>query len=134
MESLIAQAEIQQFQLEATYLSLTTNVVNAAIQEAALREQLTVTQHIIASQKKLLHISKQQLQLGDIALATVATQQATLAAAEATLPPLEKQLAIQRDLLNALVGRFPDDPRTPQFRLSVFISQRSFLYPFPRNS
>lgn len=31
---------------------------------------------------------------------------------------MEKQLAIQRDLLNALTGRFPDDQNTPQFRLS----------------
>jgi outer membrane protein TolC len=34
VESAKAQAEFQQFQLEATYLSLTTNVVNAAIREA----------------------------------------------------------------------------------------------------
>jgi NodT family efflux transporter outer membrane factor (OMF) lipoprotein len=117
LESLIAQAEVQQFQLEATYLSLTTNVVNAAIQEAALREQISISQQIISSQKKLLEISKQQLKFGDTALATVATQQAALAVVESTLPPLEKQLAIQRDLLNALIGRFPDDQSTPQFRL-----------------
>ncbi|WP_258956671.1 efflux transporter outer membrane subunit [Legionella sainthelensi] len=118
IESLVAQVEVQHFQLEATYLTLTTNVVNAVIQEAALREQITVTQHMIAAQKKLLAILKQQLKLGDTALSNVATQQAALAASEAMLPPLEKQLAIQRDLLNALTGRFPDDQNTPQFRLS----------------
>lgn len=118
LESLIAQAESQRFLLEATYLTLTTNVVNAAIQEAALREQITATHQIIASQKKLLAITQHQLKLGDIALIDVATQQAALAASEATLPPLAKQLAIQRDLLNALTGRFPDDQRTPTFRLS----------------
>jgi len=118
IESLVAQAEVQHFQLEATYLTLTTNVVNAVIQEAALREQIAVTQRIIANQKKLLTITKQQLTLGDTALSSVATQQAVLAASEATLPPLEKQLAIQRDLLNALTGRFPDDQHTPKFRLS----------------
>ena len=117
LESLIAQARVQRFQLEATYLTLTTNVVNAAIQEAALREQIAVTQQIIAGQKKLLAISRRQLELGDMALASVATQQAALAMSESTLPPLEKQLAIQHDLLNALTGRFPDDQRTPPLRL-----------------
>lgn len=118
LESLLAQAESQRFQLEATYLALTANVVNAAIQEAALREQINATQQIIASQKKLLVIAQQQLKLGDTALIDVATQQAALAASEASLPPLNKQLALQRDLLNALTGRFPDDQRTPGFHFS----------------
>jgi NodT family efflux transporter outer membrane factor (OMF) lipoprotein len=118
LESLMAEAEAQRFQLDATYLTLTANVVTAAIQEAALREQIQATHEIIASQKKLLAIARQQLKLGDAALIDVATQQTALAASEAILPPLEKQLTIQRDLLNALTGRFPDDPRTPKFNLS----------------
>lgn len=118
IESLMAQAEVQRAQLAATYLTLTANVVNAAIQEAALREQISATKEIISSQKKLLAITEQQLRLGDVALMDVASQQSALAASEATLAPLEKQLAIQRDLLNALTGRFPDDPKTPVVHLS----------------
>ena len=37
VESLAATAEFQQFQLEAAYLTLTSNVVAAAVQEASLR-------------------------------------------------------------------------------------------------
>ena len=118
VESLVAQAEFQRLQLEATYLTLTTNVVVAAVQEAALREQIAATQRIIASQRKILTISQQQLKLGNVSLADIASQEATLAASEATLPPLEKQLALQRDLLNALTGRFPDDESTPKFSLN----------------
>lgn len=118
LESSMAQAEFQRFQLEATYLTLTANVANAAIQEAALREQISATKNIIRTQKKLLAIAEQQLKLGDAALIDVAAQQAALAASEATLPPLEKQLAIQRDQLNALTGRFPDDKRTHKFSFS----------------
>lgn len=114
-ESLVAQAQFQRFQLEATYLTLTANVVNAAIQEASAREQILVTKKIIASQKRLLVIFKQRLTLGDATQADVATQAAALAASEATLPPLETQLALQRNLLNALSGQFPDAPSTPQF-------------------
>ncbi len=118
LESLVAQAAFQQFQLEATYLTLTTNVVNAAIQEAALRGQILAVQQIIASQTQILTIFKQRLKMGDTAFTDIATQEAALAASEALLPPLEKQLSLQRDLLNALTGRFPDDPRTPEFSLS----------------
>ena len=118
-ESLIAQAEFQTLQLEATYLTLTSNVVYAVIQEAALRGQITATKNIIASQSRILAILQQQLKLGDVSLSDVATQEAALAASEATLPPLEKQLALQHDLLNALTGRFPDDQQTPKFSLDA---------------
>ena len=118
VESLVAQAKFQCLQLEATYLTLSTNVANAAIQEAAVREQIIATRHIIASQTKILAIFQQGLKLGDSSLADIATQEAALAASEATLPPLEKQLALQRDLLNALTGRFPDSELTPQFSLN----------------
>ena len=42
-----AQAEFQRFQLEAAYLTLTSNVVVAAVQEASLRGQIAATQDII---------------------------------------------------------------------------------------
>ena len=117
LESLVAKARSQRLQLEATYLTLASNVVHAAIQEAALQEQIKITKNIIASQKRLLAITHKQQQLGDVAVAGIALQEATLAASEATLPPLEKQLALQHDLLNALTGRFPDDKCTPKFTL-----------------
>ena len=117
-ESLIAQAQFQRLELEATYLTLSTNVVNAAIQEAALREKIMATKQIIASQSQIVAIYRKRLQLGDAAMADLATQEAALAATQATLPPLEIQLALQRDLLNALTGRFPEDKRTPAFNLS----------------
>lgn len=115
VESSVAQAKVQHFQLEATYLTLAANVVNAAIQEAALREQINVTKHIINSQTRILAILRKQYKLGDTSLANVELQEAALATSKSTLTPLAKQLALQRDLLNALTGRFPDDQRTPKF-------------------
>lgn len=117
VESLKAQAESQRFQLEATYLTLTSNVINAAIQEAGLRGQIAATKEIIASQLKLMTMFQRQVELGQVAVADLAAQEAALAAAEAALPPLEKQLAIQRDLLNALAGRFPSESITAKFEL-----------------
>ncbi len=118
LESLKAQAALQRFQLQATYLTLASNVVNAAIQEAALREQIAITRQIIASQARLLSILRQEQDLGDVAKADIAMQETALASSEAALIPLQKQLALQRDLLNALTGRFPDDVSTPTFSFS----------------
>ncbi|HZP91850.1 MAG TPA: TolC family protein, partial [Burkholderiales bacterium] len=47
IESLEAQAEFHRFQLEATYLTLTANVVASAIQEASLRAQIAGTEKIV---------------------------------------------------------------------------------------
>ena len=117
VESLQAQADSQRFQLEATYLTLSANVVAAAIQEAALRGQIAATKEIIADQARLMRMFERQLELGQLAKADVAAQEATLAAAEASLPPLEKQLALQRDLLKVLAGRFPSDDTVASFAL-----------------
>jgi outer membrane protein TolC len=43
IEASEALAEFQRFELEATYLTLTANVVTAAIQEASLRRQIQAT-------------------------------------------------------------------------------------------
>lgn len=107
LESLTAQAESQRLQNEATYLTLTSNVVNAAIQEASLRGQISASKEIIASQTSLLAILQRQFELGQVATLDVAMQEAALAATEATLPPLEKQLAVQTNVLTMLAGRYP---------------------------
>ena len=118
IESLEALAEAQCFQLEGAYLSLASNVVAAAILEASLRAQVDATRRIIAAQRETLGILQGQSGLGAIPGADVATQQAALAQAEALLPPLEKALAQQRNLLANLTGRLTSDPVAERFTLS----------------
>lgn len=105
-ETLEAQAEAARYQLEATYLTLTSNIALSAIQEASIRGQIDATRKIIKIQKELLGILKQQLDAGQVSEIDVAAQEAALAQAEQTLPPLQKQLVIQRDLQAALAGQF----------------------------
>ena len=119
VESLEAQAEFQRFQLEAAYLTLTSNVVAAAVQEASLRAQIDSTNRIIEIAKKLLEIQRRHFALGYVTGLDVAAQEAALAQAEATLPPLEKQLAQTRDLLTALAGRFPSEELEEKFDLDA---------------
>ena len=84
-ESLEALAEAQCFQVEAAYLSLASNVVAAAIQEASLRAQIDATQRIIAAQRETLDILRRQEGLGAVTGADVAQQEAALAQAERRL-------------------------------------------------
>jgi NodT family efflux transporter outer membrane factor (OMF) lipoprotein len=118
VESLQALADSQRYQFEATYLTLTSNVVTAAIQEASLRAQIAATEEITRSEREAAQILRHQYELGSIALTDVMAQDALLATLEATLPALGKQLAQQRHLLTALIGRFPNDEPAQKFALS----------------
>jgi NodT family efflux transporter outer membrane factor (OMF) lipoprotein len=106
LESLEAQTDQQRYQLEATYLTLTTNVAAAAIQEAALRGEVAATREVIKAARELLDILRKKYALGAVALADVLVQEAALAQMMQLLPPLEKSLAQQRDLLTALAGQY----------------------------
>jgi len=97
VESLQAQAQMQRFALEASYLTLSANVVTAAVQEAALRAQIGATERMIAIEREQLQIQQKALALGSIAVADVTAQEVLLAQTSAQLPPLRKQLAVQRD-------------------------------------
>ena len=109
VEALQAQADAQKYQLEATYVALSANVTAAAIQEASLRAQIETTQAVIQDERDILAIEQKQHALGQIAGQDIAAQETVLAQTEQTLPPLQKQLAQQRDLLTRLAGRYPVD-------------------------
>jgi NodT family efflux transporter outer membrane factor (OMF) lipoprotein len=117
VESLEALAENQMFLLEATYLTLTTNIVLAAVQEASLRGQIAATQKIIKVATDVLDLLRRQRTAGQIAEADVVAQEAALAQIQQTLPPLQRQLGQQRHLLTALIGRLPSQEPSQKFVL-----------------
>ena len=119
IDSLVAQAEYQRFQLEATYLTLTSNVVVAAVNLASLQAQITATEGIIRLETDALGVVQHQFDLGGASRADVLLQQATLEQTRGTLPPLQKQLAIQRNQLMTLIGRFPSQYGGESFHLSA---------------
>jgi NodT family efflux transporter outer membrane factor (OMF) lipoprotein len=133
VESLAATAEFERFQLEAAYLTLTSNVVAAAVQEASLRGLIAATEEIIKIQTGSLDILQKQLALGQVAGADVAAVEATLAQAQATLPPLQKQLAVQRDLLTALIGRLPSQEPAEKFELASLQLPQELPVSLPSN-
>lgn len=113
VESLQAQEGAQRFALEATYLTLISNLAGTAVQEASLRGQIAATQSIIKIESDVLTLMRKQFHLGQIAEGDMVAQEAALAQVEQTLPPLQKQLLQQRDLLASLTGGFPNE-RLPQ--------------------
>jgi len=115
VESLVAQEEEQRFELAAARLTLASNVVLAAIQDAQLRSLMDETRAIILAQQKTLESYQKQFQLGQTSNADLAAQQALLAQTQATLPPLEKQFEINRDLLSSLMGLTPGEPLDVNF-------------------
>ncbi len=120
VESAEAQAEGQAFQREAVYITLASNIALAAIQEASLRGQIAATRRLIAISMQLLEILQRQYNQGQIALPDVVAQETALAQVKLLLPPLDKQLAQQRDLLAVLTGRFPSENLAETFQLGSF--------------
>jgi NodT family efflux transporter outer membrane factor (OMF) lipoprotein len=109
IEATAALADYQRYELEAAYLTLTSNVVTAVVQEASLRGQIEATLDIIKVETDELDVVRHQFEVGAAARTDVLTQQSEVATAQATLPPLQKQLEQQSHVLLALIGRFPSD-------------------------
>jgi len=117
VEALEAQAKSQRFALEASYLSLTANIVTAAVMEASLRAQIAATEGIANSQQASLDITGHRLAAGGASRADVLQQQATLQSTLANLPVLRGQLGQARNLLATYVGALPADYGGADFNL-----------------
>ena len=118
VESLQAQERQARFALAATHITLSSNVAAAAVQEASLRAQIDATNELIKINTDMLGILRNQFARGYVSRLDVAAQEAQLAQITATLPPLLKQLAQQRDLLAVLSGGFPNQDVPEKFELS----------------
>jgi NodT family efflux transporter outer membrane factor (OMF) lipoprotein len=118
IEAQAANQENQRFQLEATYLTLTSNVITTSIQAASLSAQIAAEQDIIAAQSQELDLLMQQFELGAVARGDVLSQQSQLAATQALLPPLQNRLTQTRNQLAILTGRFPSEDQIPDIQLA----------------
>jgi NodT family efflux transporter outer membrane factor (OMF) lipoprotein len=117
LEASRAQVEATRFELIATYVTLSSNVVNTAVQEASLRGQIAATDRLLALQHQLADTVQHQQAIGTASTADLLQQQAAEAQTAATLPPLQKQLGQARDALTALLGRLPAAEPAETFHL-----------------
>jgi NodT family efflux transporter outer membrane factor (OMF) lipoprotein len=118
IENLEALEENQRFTNEATFLTLTSSIALGAIQEASLRAQIQVTERLIRISKQILDKIRIQRDAGQVSELDVASQEALVAQTEATLPPLLKALAQQRDALIVLSGHLPGEGLPERFEFT----------------
>ena len=118
VESLQAQEQEARFALAATHITLSSNVAAGAIQEASLRGQMKATEELITINTDMLKILREQYNKGYASELDVAAQESQLAQVVATMPPMMKQLAQQRDLLAVLSGGFPNQDLAEKFELA----------------
>jgi NodT family efflux transporter outer membrane factor (OMF) lipoprotein len=117
LEGLQAAVDYQHFQVEATYLSLTANLVTTAIKEASLRAQLQATLEVLDDQEQQLAVIDKQFSLGAIPRSTVLTQHTQVAQTRAGIPAIEKSLGQTRHQLSVYAGKLPSESGMAEFRL-----------------
>jgi NodT family efflux transporter outer membrane factor (OMF) lipoprotein len=113
LETVEAQQEYERFQLEGAYLTLTSNVVTTAVQEASLRAQIAASREIIDAEAQQLDMLQTQFSVGAV------SKSSALAQTRAGVPQLEKQLAQIRNELAALAGYFPSEKGAAAFDLEM---------------
>jgi len=118
VEAARAQEEASRFQLEAAYVTLSSNVVVTVVQEASLRGQIAATGRLLQLQHDLTENMRRRRALGTASELDLLQQQSAEAQTAATLPPLQKQLGQTRDALTALLGRLPSNEPQETFELS----------------
>jgi NodT family efflux transporter outer membrane factor (OMF) lipoprotein len=107
VESLGAEVDVAGATEQATYLTLTANIANTIIAEAAYRSEIDATEQLIALQRDQVKLAEGQARAGTVPYSTVLSLQSLLASFEATIPPLQQKLTQSEDLLAALAGHVP---------------------------
>jgi NodT family efflux transporter outer membrane factor (OMF) lipoprotein len=120
VESLAAQADVQYYTAQGTYLALSGNIVNAVVADAAYEAEISSTEQLVASLQEQMRITFAQAEAGLIPYSNLLSIRTQLATTEATLPPLRQQLARTRHLLAILAGSAPADWAPPQITFSDF--------------
>jgi NodT family efflux transporter outer membrane factor (OMF) lipoprotein len=110
-----AQAQIQAYQVSATYLALTGNAVNDALTIASLNAQLAAAQDIIKADRDLLDLVQKSVTAGGATGLDVETARSQLAIDRTLLPPLRQRLSIVRHALAVLVAEPPSEWSPPDF-------------------
>lgn len=118
LEGLAAQVDYQSHELQAARMTLAANVVTTAIRQADLAGRLADTRELLLAQQRQRDIMAQRLRAGGIAEADLRNQELLLAQTEASVPPLEYQLAQAHHQLATYLGQPPAAWQAPPLRLA----------------
>jgi NodT family efflux transporter outer membrane factor (OMF) lipoprotein len=118
VESLAAQVDVQYYNTQGTYLALSGNVVNTIVAAAAYEAEIDATERILGFLEEQTRITGAQVEAGEVAYANLLSIQSQLATEQATLPPLQQQLAHTQHLLAMLTGKVAGDWTPPRITFS----------------
>jgi multidrug efflux system outer membrane protein len=96
-----------QFARRAVSVTLVATVANAYFDLISLDSELEITRRTVVSREKFLQLTQAQHERGYVTGLDVATAEADLAAARATVPDLERQIAQTEDQISVLLGSNP---------------------------
>ncbi len=102
-----------QFRTKAARGTVVANLVLAAVNHAALVEQLAAAQEAVRANREVLALLRRRRELGALGSADVAAQEAALATAEGAVPALERSALHGRAVIAALIGQAPGSALPP---------------------
>src|SRR5256885_1807209 len=108
-EAATAQLLASEYSKQDVRAGLVSSVATAYFTLLSLDEQLAITQRTVATRQKFVDLTQAQHERGTVSGLDVATAQAQLAIAQATIPDLQRQIGIAEDQLSVLLGRNPDE-------------------------
>jgi NodT family efflux transporter outer membrane factor (OMF) lipoprotein len=114
-----ALADYQSAELDAARETVAGNIAAAAITYAGAGEQIATTRQIIGAEQRLLTLLQGEYADGAITQLPVLQQQSVIEGTQATLPPLQTMLGVQRDRLAILTGALPAAFAAPVLPLST---------------
>ncbi|MGH8461135.1 MAG: efflux transporter outer membrane subunit [Stenotrophobium sp.] len=126
-----AQADTAAFQLQAAYLSLTSNVAQQSLASAAARAQIAAVQALLAEDEKNVSLVQSAFAAGAVTRVDVLSAQSQFASDQTLLPPLHQQLSVAQHALSVLVGQAPANWTPPEFALSDFHLPQSLPLSLP---
>ena len=92
---------------EAVRLAVVGEVANGYFNLRALDRQIEIAERTVASRRDAVTLQRNRFEGGDVGELTLRQAELELAAAEAELPALRQQRALQRNALAVLLGRSP---------------------------
>jgi len=131
VEGLQAQVDLRRWLLTGTYLSLTSNVAIATVQEASLAEQLQAARDVAALLEEQTALTGRQVEIGVKSQGDLLALQAQLAASRAILPPLAQQLEQVRNQLAVYLGGYPSETRLEPVALAGLTLPRDLPVSLP---
>jgi len=96
-----------EFARDTTRIDLVSDVATSYFNLLALDQQLAVTQRTVSTRERFLKMTRAQFQRGAVSELDVSRAEANLAAAQANIPDLKRQIAQAENQLQILLGQNP---------------------------